>query len=257
MEEKSDYEKSIRGSFMLLLEINEAFSKLPKVDKSAENRVQELENSLEKYFFYLLETRKNSTQKEVITNFKELTLIQIDLANELNELTKHDTDVDTSTLTQTELKQALNNSITKFIEIYKQQPKELKTVLISYENTPLSEYAEATQNMIQIDKDLQLLTKLFKEYKRDTKGRVYNYSLFAFLYYAYGVYVSFEHLYNSQLLKILGAYTFKKDRQKPILKNTAKNILQHHQEATKVYQQVQKTDQTGHPSRFYPATSVA
>ncbi len=154
-----------------------------------------------------------------------------EVITKLKDITKHDIEINPLTLTEVELKQALNNSLTKFIEIYYQQPKELKTVLISYENTPLSEYAEVTQSMIKIDEDLQLLTKLFKECKRDTKGRVYNYSLFAFLYYAYGVYVSFEHLYNSELLRLLGVY--KRARE---FKPNHKNILREHKKACELSQ---------------------
>jgi len=153
------------------------------------------------------------------------------LFNHFNNLTKHDKEIDPSTLTKDEIIQAFNNSITKFIELHYQQPRELKAVLISYENTPLLDYVEITKAMTKDNKELQLLNKIFKEYKQDTKGVIYNYSLFAFLYYAYGLYVSFEHLYNSELLKLLGAYTFKKDRDKPLLKPNHKNLLQHHKDA--------------------------
>lgn len=148
-------------------------------------------------------------------------------------LTKNDTEVNPSTLTCKQKQDAFSTSIDKFIEQYSQQPKELKCVLIPYNTTQVKEYIEATKEMIISDDraDSDLLEKIFKEYKRDAQERIYNYSLFAFLYYAYGMYISFEHLYNSDLLKLLGAYTFKKDRDKPLLKPTHKNLLQQHKEA--------------------------
>ena len=152
------------------------------------------------------------------------------------DLTKNDSEVSIDDLSYTEIKQALYTSITKFIETYYKQPKELKIVLVPYEKTPIAEYTEVTKFMIDNDDDLKFLTKLFNEYKRDSKGRIYNYSLFAFFYYAYGIYVSFEHLYRSELLKVLGVYIYKKDRDKPTLKPNHKSILQQHLQACKASQ---------------------
>jgi len=150
--------------------------------------------------------------------------------------TKHDTVVTKDTLSQNEVIQALNASISKFIELYYQQPRELKHTLIDYKETAIKDYILVTQNAINHDKDIKLLDKLFLTYKRDTQGRIYNYDLFAFIYYAYGLEISFNHLYHSELLKFLGAYNFKADRDKPVLKKNAITILQQHKEAVKLTQ---------------------
>ena len=163
-------------------------------------------------------------------------VMEKELRNSLNELTKNDTEVNRESLLYDEVIQAFNTSITKFIELYYQQPRELKHTLIDYKETPIKDYIAVTQNAINHDKDIKLLYKIFPTYKRDTQGRIYNYDLFAFLYYAYGLEISFNHLYHSELLKCLGAYTFKAGRDKPILKKNAVAILQQHKEAVKLTQ---------------------
>jgi len=150
--------------------------------------------------------------------------------------TKHDTELTRETLSNNEVIQALNTSISKFKELHYQQPKELKHILIDYQETPIKDYIEVIQNAINHDKDIKLLDKQFLTYKRDTQGRIYNYDLLAFLYYAYSLKISFEHLYHSELLKLLGAYTFKSDRDKPVLKNNKTALLQQHIKAVELSQ---------------------
>jgi len=58
--------------------------------------------------------------------------------------TKHDTEVTRDTLSQNEVIQALNTSISKFIELHYQQPRELKHTLIDYKETAIREYIEVT-----------------------------------------------------------------------------------------------------------------
>ena len=158
------------------------------------------------------------------------------ISNIFNELTKHDTEVNRDNLSYDDVIQALNTSITKFLELHYKQPRELKHTLIDYKETAIKDYILVTQNAINHDKDIKLLYKIFPTYKRDTQGRIYNYDLYAFLYYAYGLEISFNHLYHSELLKCLGAYTFKAGRDKPILKKNAVTILQQHKEAVKLTQ---------------------
>lgn len=155
-----------------------------------------------------------------------------DIKEKLNDLTKDDKEIDPITLSATELRQAMHTSISKFIELHQQQLPELMHILVAYENTPLKDYVEVLQDKLQgnIIQDFSLLTEIFTQYKKDTKGRIYNYDLFNFLYYAYGLSVSFEHLYNSKLLRGLGAYTTKADRVKPILKISAINLLERHKQ---------------------------
>ena len=209
--------------------LEKVYSNPSKYKKIFTKELNLIEKEVEQCFCdKILEYYNNGT----ITNFGNYFEERLEVIHKtLIDLTKHDKEIDPSTLTKDEIIQAFNNSITKFIELHYQQPRELKAVLISYENTPLLDYVEITKAMTKDNKELQLLNKIFKEYKQDTKGVIYNYSLFAFLYYAYGLYVSFEHLYNSELLKLLGAYTFKKDRDKPLLKPNHKNLLQHHKDA--------------------------
>lgn len=96
--------------------------------------------------------------------------------------------------------------------------------------------------MIIHNKDIIILTKLFKIYKEDVDGRTYNYALFAFLYYEYGLFVSFKHLYNNKLFKKLEAYRYDKNRDKPSLKtdvlqrlNNCKSIILLTQYETNIY----------------------
>ena len=163
-------------------------------------------------------------------------VMEKELRNSLNELSKNDTEVPRDTLSQNEIIQALNTSISKFIELHYQQPRELKHTLIDYKETAIKEYIEVTQNAINHDKDIKLLDKLFPTYRRDTQGIIYNYSLLAFIYYAYSLKISFEHLYHSELLKLLGVYTYKLDRDKPILKKNKTALLKQHIKAVELSQ---------------------
>lgn len=134
-------------------------------------------------------------------------------------------------LTDTEIIQALNNSISTFIELYDQQPKELKNVLIDYQDTPIKEHITIVKNMFNNSDDMSMINKIFTTYKKDSQSRIYNYDLFAFLYYEYGLLVSFGHLYNSQLLEASGAYKYVKGRPKPVIKKEAIQSLEQHKKA--------------------------
>ena len=124
-----------------------------------------------------------------------------DIQNHLNNLTKHDKGINPLNLSNKELREACYTSISKFIELHPKQPKELMHILIPYADTPIKEYVEVIKSHIQSndEKDFEIITKVFKHYKRDLGGKLYNYDLFAFLYYFYSLFVSFEHLYNSKL----------------------------------------------------------
>ncbi len=225
--------EQIFNKFLSTDEIN-----ITKITKTVLNDKQEYNKSTmyEIINRILYDNLKDDSIKSVLYNgrYKNIrNYIVQNVSSKIDDLTKHDTAINVSTLTHNEILQALNNSMTKFIELHYQQPQELKHILIEYRDTALNEYLEVTTNMIRIDEDMQLLTKVFKQYKQDTNGRVYNYDLFAFLYYAYSLTVSFEHLYSSELLKILGVYTFKADRNKPTLKQNATNILKQHKQAIK------------------------
>jgi len=92
------------------------------------------------------------------------------------------------------------------------------------------------QNAINHNDDIKKLDKIFTTYKQDKQHRIYNFDLFAFLYYSYSLKISFEHLYNSKLLKHLGVYTFRDDRDKPILKKNKTTTLQQHIKAIELSQ---------------------
>lgn len=183
-------------------------------------------------------TFKNYAYKYLQEKSELLPIITIDnnpyldklrtLKEQLQDLTKNDTEVRRETLSDDEVIQALDNSISKFKELHHQQPKELKHILIDYKETPLKDYITVTQVAISNSDDIKLLDKIFQTYKQDEQHRIYNYDLFAFLYYAYSLKISFEHLYNSRLLKSLGVYTFKADRDKPVLKKNKVSLLQDH-----------------------------
>jgi len=168
--------------------------------------------------------------------YEAIQVMEKELNDSLNKLTKNDTEVKRETLLNNEVIQALSNSISKFIELYYQQPQELKHILIDYKETPLKDYITVIENAINNSDDIKLFDKIFPTYKRDKHGIIYNYDLFKFLYYAYSLKISFEHLSNSELLKILGAYTFKSDRDKPILKKNKIAILQEHKKAVELSQ---------------------
>jgi len=155
-----------------------------------------------------------------------------------SDITKNDTEVNRESLSYDEVIQALNTSITKFLELHYQQPRELKHTLIDYKETPIKEYIAVTQNAINHDEDIKLLDKLFLTYKRDMQGRIYNYDLLVFLYYAYSLEISFYHLYHSKLLEYLGAYEHKANREKPTFKNKKNAVikLQRYKEVSKPLQ---------------------
>ena len=171
--------------------------------------------------------------------------VAIDLQQTINELckifsdiTKNDTEVNRESLLYDEVIQAFNTSITKLTEVCYQQPRELKHTLIDYKETPIKDYIAVTQNAINHDEDIKLLDKLFLTYKRDMQGRIYNYDLLVFLYYAYSLEISFYHLYHSKLLEYLGAYEHKANREKPTFKNKKNAVikLQRYKEVSKPLQ---------------------
>jgi len=159
-------------------------------------------------------------------NFQDIrAFITNKLYKHFQNLTRHDTDVETSTLTQIELKQALNNSIAKFIELHYQQPKQLQIILKSIDTDIISEPLEVIRWQIENSDDVNTLKALFREYKRDMKGMIYNYSLFEFIYYYFSFKVSSQYIYNSSILKKCELYTYRQDRKNPDIKKTATNKL--------------------------------
>jgi len=192
---------------------------------------------IEKYYEEINTVLYNSLEENTIKKFLYAGSYKIirnfiikKVSEGLKDLTKHDTVVDASTLTHTEIQQAIKTSITKFTEIYYQQPKELKCVLIPYTKTDTKEHIEVIGSMVQSydNKDFDLLMSVFTKYKRDMQGRIYNYSLLDFLYYEYGLDVSFKHLFDSILLREIGVYKNDINRDTPSLKQNTIHTLENH-----------------------------
>ena len=148
-----------------------------------------------------------------------------EIKKQLCDLTKHDKEINPSTLTENEIIQAFNNSIVKFMELYYQIPQDYKPVLKNYDVSVVGNEIIVIQSMIINNDDIKFLKKLFRAYKEDTQGLLYNYSLFGFIYYIFGVKVSNEYLFNSQILKSLNLYKIEKDRKKPTIKKNAITAL--------------------------------
>ena len=156
------------------------------------------------------------------------------LKTKLQELTKDDKEINSSELTEEQIKDSFLISISKFKELYQKQPPELLHIAIDIKRTEANERIEAIENMIDNKDDILFLQKIFKTYKIDKKDRVYNYSLLAFIYYMYELEISIKHIYNSKYLELLGAYEYKKGRKKPTRKSTILSLLEKQQQLKKV-----------------------
>jgi len=209
-----------------------------ELNKSIINKIDLKDNAMTlKQFDRLLfhSLKDGEVRRALYVRHKEIkNYILYTLFNHFHSLTKHDTYIDPSTLTESELKQALNTSITKFMEQYYQQPKQLLQIVrnVNSDET-LSQPLEAIKWQISNSDDINMIKNLFREYKRDMKGRVYNYSLFTFIYYDFAIKVSGIYIYNSPLLKKLNLYD-KEDRKVPVIKKTSIKVLNNFKETTKM-----------------------
>jgi len=148
-------------------------------------------------------------------------IIVEEIKKQLQDITKHDKEIDASQLSQKEVFQSFNNSISKFMELYYQQPREYKPILKNYDVSVVDNEITVIQSMLQNSDDIKNLKKLFRIYKEDTQGLIYNYSLFSFIYFCFALKISSEYIYNSQILKSLNLYKIERDRNKPTIKKNA------------------------------------
>ena len=109
-------------------------------------------------------------------------------------------------------KKALITTFSKFYEIAYEEPSTSKSSFKVSGGVVTQERIEIIESMVEHNDDIEILFNTFRNYRRDTNKRVYNFDLIDFLYFDHNTVSSIKHLKQLPLLKRLKAYKYYGDK---------------------------------------------